>query len=72
MTTGETHRRCVVDGCDQDATEPPVDFNGATLLLCSGHRADVDTDPLVWDGELDPTGDWVRRLWRREGIGSAS
>ncbi len=64
--------RCVVEGCDRASDGSALAFNDASLELCEKHRADFDVDPLEWDGELDDSGTTVVRLWRREGIGSAS
>jgi hypothetical protein len=64
--------RCVVVGCNRYASGPPIVFSKTHVLLCSVHRAAFVTDPTAWDGELDPTGQRVERIWRREGIGSAS
>ena len=63
---------CVVDGCRGDAAGPPIVFSGVQVLLCVRHRRQYGTDPMSWDGQLDVTRNRVVRLWRREGIGSAS
>jgi hypothetical protein len=63
---------CVVEGCVNDAAGPPIVFRRFHVLLCADHRRKYNTDPTAWDGELDATRNRVVRMWRREGIGSAS
>jgi hypothetical protein len=72
VTDSDVGMVCVVDGCSGDASGPPIVFGGVQALLCRDHRRQFDTDPMSWDGELDATRNRVVRLWRREGIGSAS
>jgi hypothetical protein len=63
---------CVVEGCSNDAAGPGIVFSGLQVLLCADHRREHDTDPTSWDGELDATRNRVVRMWRREGVGTAS
>lgn len=68
--------RCVVEGCEQNSDGSPITFNEATVSLCGEHHTDFDfdfdIDRLGWDGELSDDGTRAVRLWKREGIGSAS
>jgi len=67
MTVGneELGMVCTVEGCNNDGAGPPVVFNGVQTWLCTDHRREYDTDPTVWDGELDATRNLVVRLWRK-------
>ena len=63
---------CVVVGCGRASDGESIDFSGAAVVLCGQHHAELDADPLLWDGDLNEDGTAVVRLWRREGVGSAS
>jgi hypothetical protein len=72
ITEEDPELQCVVEGCQRQAAEPPVVFSETNVLLCPEHREEFNADPLEWDGELEPDGQRVVRIWRREGIGAAS